>query len=288
MTGNYFTLKLLARRLNEVLPGHRLTGAFSQERDELVLAMDADPSHLVISCRHGENCLFLHPGYSRARSNTADLMESAAGRTIQTISADPNDRVVTINLDGPYALVCQFFGGRANVLLLDGEGRTVESFRKSRTDEAPHPPAEPGTPLFDIVRMQQLLEASADLSVSKVVRQAVPQLGPDLTRELMYRCHFTGEVRAGDLSSSDVSRLVATFGGLLGELETSRLVVYGGPEGSSPLFSPISLRSLEDRERREYDDIHEAVRYTIYRRRALLVADKERSGILDTLQKKPE
>ena len=285
MTGNYFTLKLLTRRLNEVLPGHRLTGAFSQERDELVLAIDADPSHLVISCRHSENCLFLHPGYSRARSNTADLMKPAAGRAIRAINADPNDRVVTINLDGPYAFVCEFFGGRANVLLLDGEGRIVESFRKSRADDALRPPVEPGTPMFDIVRLQQLLEASADLPVSNVIRQAVPQLGPDLTRELMYRCNLPGDARAGDLSRSDVSSLIATFGELLGELETSRPVVYGGPEGSSPLISPISLRSLENRERREYDDIHEAVRYTIYRRRALLVVDRERSGILDTLQK---
>jgi predicted ribosome quality control (RQC) complex YloA/Tae2 family protein len=285
MTGNYFTLKLLTKRLNEVLPGRRLTGVFSQERDEIVLATDADPSHIVISCRLGENCLFLHPGYARARSNTASLMESAVGKNIHAVSADPNDRVVSITLDGPLALVCQFFGGRANVVLVDGEGRTVESFRKSRTDEASRPPAEAGTPLFDIVRLQQFLETSADHPVSKVIRQAVPQLGPDLTRELMVRSNIPDDAHAGDLPPSGISRLITALGELLGELDNARPVVYGGPEGSAPLFSPIPLRSFEGRGRREFDDIHDAVRFTVYRRRALLVADRERSGILDTLQK---
>jgi predicted ribosome quality control (RQC) complex YloA/Tae2 family protein len=285
MTGNYFTLKLLAKRLNEVLPGRHLTGAFSQERDELVLATDADPSHIVISCRHGENCLFLHPGYARARSNTANLMEPAAGKNIHAVSTDPNDRVVSITLDGSLALACQFFGGRANVVLVDGEGRTVESFRKSRTDEAPRPPAEAGTPLFDIVRLQQLVETSADHLVSKVIRQAVPQLGPDLTRELMVRSNLPDDVHARDLPPSGISRLITALGELLGELDNARPVVYDGPEGSAPLFSPIPLRSVEGRQPREFDDIHDAVRFTVYRRRALLVADRERSGILDTLQK---
>jgi len=285
MTGNYFTLKLLTKRLNEILPGHRLTGAFSQERDELVLVTNANPSHIVISCRHGENCLFLHPGYARARSNTANLMEPAAGKIIHAVSTDPNDRVVSITLDGSLTLACRFFGGRANVVLVDGEGRTAESFRKSRTDEAPRPPAEAGTPLIDIVRLQHVLAASADQPVSKVIRQAVPQLGPDLTRELLVRTNLPDDAHAGDLPPSGVSRLIATLGDLLGELDDARPVVYGGPEGSAPLFSPVPLRSFEGRERRTFDDIHDAVRFTVYRRRALLVADRERSGILDTLQK---
>ena len=285
MTGNYFTLKLLAKRLNEVLPGHRLTGAFSQERDELVLATEASPSHLVISCRHGENCLFLHPGYARARSNTANLMETAAGKIIRAVSTDPNDRVVSITLDGPLALVCRFFGGRANVVLVDGEGRTVESFRKSRTDEAPLPPGEAGSPLFDIVRLQHMLAASADQPVSRVIRQAVPQLGPDLAHELLVRTNLPDDAHAGNLPSSGVSRLITALGQLLGELDNARPVVYGGPEGSAPLLSPVPLQSFEGRERRTFDDIHEAVRFTVYRRRALLVADRERSGILNALQK---
>jgi predicted ribosome quality control (RQC) complex YloA/Tae2 family protein len=288
MTGNYFTLKLLTKRLGEVLPGHRLRGTFSQERDELVLVTEADPSHLVISCRHGENSLFLHPGYARARSNTASLMEPALGRTIQSIGIDPTDRVVCITLDGSYTLVCQLFGAQANVLLTNADGQTVESFRKSRADDAPHPAAVPQLPLFDVVRLQHLLEASGDLPVSKVIRQTVPQLGPDLAHELMYRCTLADDARAADLPATGISRLIAAFGELLGELERPRPVVYGGPEGSSPLFSPIPLRSLEERDRKEYDDIHEAVRYTVYRRRALLVVDRERSGILGLLQKEIE
>lgn len=285
MTGNYFTLRLLAKRLNEVLPGQRLTGVFSQERDELVLVTDADPSHLVVSCRLGENCLFLHPGYARARSNTADLMEPAAGRNIHAVSADPNDRVVSITLDGSLALVCQFFGGRANVLLVDGEGRTVESFRKSRTDETPRPPTEAGNPLIDTVRLQHLIQASADHPLSKVIRQAVPQLGPDLTRELMVRSDLPDNARGGDLPPAGMSRLITALGGLLAELDTGRPVVYGGPDGSVPLLSPVPLQSFEGREQRAFDDIHDAVRFAVYRRRALRIADRERSVILDALQK---
>jgi predicted ribosome quality control (RQC) complex YloA/Tae2 family protein len=171
------------------------------------------------------------------------------------------------------------------VVLVDGEGRTVESFRKSRTDEAPRPPAEAGTPLFDIVRLRHLVETSADHLVSKVIRQAVPQLGPDLTRELMVRSNLPDDIHARDLPPAGVSHLITALGELLGELDNARPVVYGGPEGSVPLFSPIPLRSFEGRERQEFDDIHDAVRFTVYRRRALLVADRERSGILDTLQK---
>jgi predicted ribosome quality control (RQC) complex YloA/Tae2 family protein len=285
MTGNYFTLKLLAKRLDELLPGQRLREVFSQERDELVLVTDADPSHLVISCRPGENTMFLHPGYTRARSNTADLMEAATGRTILHVMADPTDRVVSIRLEESYTLVCQFFGGRANVLLTGGNGQAVDSFRKGRADEPHRPGIKPETPLFDIVHLRHVIESSADVPLSKVVRQAIPQLGHELVRELMHRCTLPEDTRAGDVPASGVSRLTATFGELLGELENPRPVVYDAPEGSSPLFSPVPLRAHADRGRREYNDIHDAVRYTVYRRRALLVADKERSGIMDTLQK---
>jgi predicted ribosome quality control (RQC) complex YloA/Tae2 family protein len=285
MTGNYFTLKLLAKRLNEVLPGHRLIGAFSQERDELVLATGAGPSHVVVTCRHGENCLFLHTDFVRARSNTAELMAPAAGRMILSVATDPSDRVVRIHLDGPLVLACQFFGGRANVLLLDGDGRIVESFRKALADDAPRHTAGPDALLVDVVRLRLLLETPSELPVAKALRQAVPQLGPELAHELTVRCDLPDGARAGDLPASAVGRVVAGFGELLADLEHPRPVVYAGHEGSSPLFSPIPLRSMDGREHREYDDIHDAVRTTVYRRRALLAVDRERAAVLATLQK---
>lgn len=288
MTGNYFTLKLLAKRLNELLPGHTVLDAFSQERDELVLATDAAPSHLVISCRAEENTLFLHPGFVRARSNTAGLMEPLHGRTIVASTIDAADRVVSIECTGPYTLLCQFFGGRANVLLLDGDGQTVESFRKARTDEPFQPAAAPGAPLFDLVRLRDLLGVSPDLPVTKAVRQAVPQLGPDLTRELMYRSALPDDTRTGDLSAAAAGYLTGQLAQLFGQLENPRPVVYGTAPGSSPLVAPVPLRSHETQERREYADIHEAVRFTVYRRRALLSVNRERSAIISALQREAD
>lgn len=119
----------------------------------------------------------------------------------------------------------------------------------------------------------------------KVLRQAVPQLGPDLARELAYRCDIAGDTPAGDLPPSAVGTLITAFGELLTELGTARPVVYADPDGASPLFSPVPLRSIGGRARRDYDDIHEAVRFTVYRRRSMLVADRERSTILDALQR---
>lgn len=285
MTGNYFTLKLLAKRLNELLRGRLITGVFSQERDELVIAIGAPAIHLIISCRPGENTLFLHPGYERARSNTADLMQAACDAAIREVRVSPGDRVVSFQLDGDRALVCQFFGARANVLLVDRDGHALDSFRKARAGETVRPEGDAQAPMFDSVRLRELLAASPDHSVVKVLRQALPQLGPELAREAAHRAGLADDAPAGAATPAAVNRLIEACAGLLDELNTPRPVVYGGAAGSPPLFSPVLLHSLAENPRREYDDIHEAVRTTVYRRRALLAADRERTGILDTLHR---
>ena len=61
MQSAYHTLKAVTGTLSAKLHGCRIREAFSQERDEAVIAFSGAPTHLVVSCRSDFLACYLHP-----------------------------------------------------------------------------------------------------------------------------------------------------------------------------------------------------------------------------------
>jgi predicted ribosome quality control (RQC) complex YloA/Tae2 family protein len=112
----YLTLSMLAHRLAPLLQGHHLVAAFSQTKDELVLATDHPQGlFLRIACGNRMQYLVAVPQYGRARANSSDVLVPVVGQRIQAVQMAAQDRVLRLVLETGH-LDCCLFGNRSNVI----------------------------------------------------------------------------------------------------------------------------------------------------------------------------
>ena len=109
MLTNYHTLSYITSSLNSRISGLRVAEIFSQERDQLAITLDRSQETLIISCRPDANVLYLHPKFTRAKSNTANILVMCWGKRIESVAMHPFDRVVMIGLESDLTLCAQFF-----------------------------------------------------------------------------------------------------------------------------------------------------------------------------------
>lgn len=144
---NYFTLKALAEWLRPRLEGAFLAGAFTQERDELIVSF-ASPEHetyLRAGVRGDFQYLAPQPDFKRARANTADLWPELAGRGVAGCRVESWDRMIWVDLEGGQRLLFKMHGARSNVLWLENKS-VREIFRHTIAEDADFvPPAQPKT-----------------------------------------------------------------------------------------------------------------------------------------------
>jgi hypothetical protein len=84
----YYTLARLAAEWDVALCGGRILEAWSQQRDELSLAVEGrgdETSTLVVVARPDRRLLFRNRSHGRARRHTASLFQDAEGSTIARI-----------------------------------------------------------------------------------------------------------------------------------------------------------------------------------------------------------
>ena len=283
MLSNYYTLRLLASTLETTVAGRAIDSLFTQEKDELVVALEGS-LHLVVSCRTGENTFFLHPRYARARTNTLSIMPELDGLHVLSAAIDPSDRIVRISLEGGAFLVLRLFGSTSNVLSVDAGGVVRNAFRNRRDELASvlRPPAQEG--VHDLVAFRESLSQATAGSLQDITRRHFPELGPVLLREVMFRAGLTPESPVAGLNPDSLDALPSALAGLLAELSRPWPSLYDGDEDSPEVFSPIALRHLRDRTARMFDDIHDAVRHVVYRRRSAAMLREQRSPLLAHLR----
>ncbi len=140
MHTNYYFLRQLAPALATRLQGLYLMEAFSQDRDELVLAFAQargknnyyKPFFLKATLRPDFSGLFFADDVRRARTNSVDLFHGLTGhhdddpdrpgletpgKAVTGVTAFLNERCLAICLADGYTLVFKFFGNRPNLLI---------------------------------------------------------------------------------------------------------------------------------------------------------------------------
>jgi hypothetical protein len=196
MHTNYYFLRQLAPALSTKLQGYRVANCFSQEKDELVVGLlgpTGDEFWLKAQLGAAFPALSLPESFHRARQNSVDLMPELLGRTVASVAAWPQDRVLQINFveDGA-TLAFKLYGPRPNAMFRPALGVPAQLFHQRYTadaDLAPAPTDEPSLPI-SISTTGKLPPALADLP-ARYLREhrgydpAPAEVKQQLARELL-------------------------------------------------------------------------------------------------------
>ncbi|NIJ55105.1 NFACT RNA binding domain-containing protein [Dyadobacter arcticus] len=136
MHQNYYFLKQLAPKLDNVLSGKVFVEAFSQEKDELVIVFaDAgqpeeliNPFFIKATLTSRFSCLSFPEKFDRARKNSVNLFTDFGNAQVEEVTVFQNERAIQISFSDHKKLVFKLFGNRSNLVGFDNEGNVSQLF----------------------------------------------------------------------------------------------------------------------------------------------------------------
>ncbi len=290
MLTNYHTLAYVARALEPELLGNAISEAFSQEKDQLVLRFANNHSALIINCDKVINTLYLLPEFARARSNSVDVLGGCVDRTIASVEMHPVDRVVMIKLQSGLRLDLRFFGGKSNVVLVDGSNRVVDAFRDARDVAGTVPEYRTGDQLYDVEALRARLVRPQLATFATVLKEEFPSLGAELIKEILHRAGVPHNLGAMSVSEEQVLAIQKALGGVLEELShpIPRVYVHDEEEkkGLPAAFAIVPLTHLAGVVEKRFDNVHEAIRFFVSRTKSREAVDYEKRSIVGQLGQK--
>jgi predicted ribosome quality control (RQC) complex YloA/Tae2 family protein len=284
MLSNYYTLKYLADTAAPALAGRVLTGMFTQEKDNLVLSFSPSSSSLVISCRPDASTFYLRGDVARARRNSMDIMEECRNIRLTRLTIAPGDRVIQLALDDGRLLAAQLFGPKSNVLLVHN-GTVMNAFKQAKELTGSKYSVPDEEAIFDFARFRLALEENPSGILSSVVRKSFPLLGSTVVREALFRADVPFSAHTSDLGDDARVVLERSIRALLVELDHPGARVYER-QGEPELFSIIPLQHAAGFEEREFDNVHEAVRYFLSRKRATSQATDKKAPLTASIRQR--
>lgn len=267
MITNYFTLRALVAAWQDHVTEHVLADAFSQEPDELTLAVacPSDESMLRIGTRLPFQFIFRTDGYSKARRNVAKVFDSVLGTRINGLSIAHRDRVIYLDLVDGFRIQIVLFGPRANVFLVDENGKILEAFLRSDDlagTDAPQP--RPAVAIETLDDLRTRWKPAAE-SVSRAVASSFPLFDRDLAREVVFRAEVDPDADPA-LDDSALRSVLEAAKEVAAEMQTPSPTIYwNGPDPQ--YFSLIELQHNSSLSPERFETVDEAVR--IFVRRSL-------------------
>ncbi|WP_210489303.1 NFACT RNA binding domain-containing protein [Rufibacter aurantiacus] len=170
MHQNYFFLRKLAQKLDSELRGFILQAAFSQEKDELMLAFFQGEREFYIKAIQTStfSSLQFPQTFNRARQNSVDLFPALLDQEVLEVRAHRQERSFFIRFTNNLVLLFKLFGNRSNVVLFDHDV-AVELFHRKLSKDLE----------LDYRQMDQNwhLEKEAFLQAPQNLRKMLPTMG---------------------------------------------------------------------------------------------------------------
>ncbi len=140
MHTNYYFLRQLAPALTTQLRGYRVASCFSQEKDELVIGL-LSPAGIEFWLKAQLGAAFpalaLPETFHRARQNSVDLLPELLGRTVASVEAWPQDRVLQFNFaEGDATLLFKLYGPRPNAIFRPAPDAPAQLFHQRYAADA--------------------------------------------------------------------------------------------------------------------------------------------------------
>jgi len=203
MHTNYYFLRQLAPALTAQLRGYRVASCFSQEKDELVIGLlNETGSEFWLKAQLGAAfpALALPDTFHRARQNSVDLLPELLGRTVASVEAWPQDRVLQFKFEQDAAtLVFKLYGPRPNAIFRPAAGAPAQLFHQRYAADADLAPAQPGDTPAVSSATGKLPPALADLPARYLREQrgydpapaeTKQRLATELLAELAHPAHY--------------------------------------------------------------------------------------------------
>lgn len=266
MIANYYTLFHIAADLHRALTGRRLSSAFSQHRNELVLAFDGPRSiAVIVSCEPSLNALYARDGFQRARKNSIDLFPDLTGQEVAGVQIAHDDREVSVAFTSGSRLLIQMYGSRANVLLYSASrqaGNSVAVPFLKRPPPRALPASVPPPAHHDNSKPfgeRFVRAAQSEPALRGLLKRLFPAFGAPLIHELLLRSGFDADRPPSSLSNRDLDALASASDALQRELMSppSPRIYYDRVQPVE--FSIIPLEQFRHLRFEQFESIHSAV-----------------------------
>lgn len=128
---NYYFLKRLVQQVETKLKGFTLQSAFSQEKDELVLAFYQGEKEFYLKAIQTStfSSLQFPKTFNRARQNSVDLFQSLWQEQVVAVQMHRQERSFYIRFTNEQVLLFKLFGNRSNVILFE-EDKAISLFHR--------------------------------------------------------------------------------------------------------------------------------------------------------------
>ncbi len=280
MLNNYYTLRYLAAETGKAVKGLRITGAFTQERDEIVIQFDAGSAHLVLCCKRETPAMYLHPNFARKKRNSADVLGEVIGKIVERVAVVQGDRRVLFELQ-ERRLEALLFGNEPNVLLLDQGNTVIDAFRNAKNVRGKLLSSEPERVDFSNDQLlDEAFQAHPQLSVLQVLKKAYPHLGSTLAMEILHRSSIEPGALCVAIGAPKFAVFHEELVGVLNEISRPEPRVYVDHAGMPTVFSLITMKHRERETPESFDDVHKAIRFFLSRSRSVAGFEEQRAAIL--------
>ena len=132
MYHTYFFIRKLSAELSQKVQGMKVLECFSQNKDELIIALANQQEQLFIKCALSPELglISFQNNFSRARKNSIDLFSDILDKSVLNVKQVAFDRSFYFELEGDNQLLFKLHGRRSNVLLYTQDG-PPRLFRKN-------------------------------------------------------------------------------------------------------------------------------------------------------------
>jgi predicted ribosome quality control (RQC) complex YloA/Tae2 family protein len=292
MLSNYHTLRYVVSTLASGIPGKTISSVFSQDKDEAVMTFSGIEECLILSCRPGNNTLYMRSGFSRARANSVDVLPGAWNRKIISASIKGSDRLIQFGIESGVSLYARFYGSKANVICVDASGEVIEAFKHAKElvgSRFTEPDAR--APVYDIASLSENLRGTQG-NVTAALKSLFPTLGSTVIREVLFRAGISSTCPAPGLDSRGITSLSDALASVVNDLDHPRPRIYYQPgdddEAIPVIFAIIPLRHAASLSERTFDDISDAIRHFVVGRRRVEGVERTREQVARSIGKRVE
>jgi len=268
VVNNYYTLRALVREWRADLVGTTVRDVFSQNKNELSVALEGGDGDWMVrgSVQRPMLHLFRVEGISKARRNVVSLFREASGQTVTDVRIADRDRLVYLDLADDTAILWQLFGARANAFHVGPDGTVREAFQSDDEHAGTDAPTPYPAPMPESFAEFEDRWNDNRNKTRQAVQSAVPLFGRTLARETLHRAGVD-TAEPADCTEAARRALFDAAMRLCDALERPEPVIYGaGPFPDA--FSLLPLRSRKGDPAESFDTVDAAVRSFVRRRLA--------------------
>lgn len=253
MPNNYFTIREVARYLNNNISGYTIEEVYTQEKNkllfELLNSVNKDSKMLEFSIEKDHNYLILKDNFSKAKKNYVNLFEDIYAKNIISATVINEDRAIALKLEDETEIVFTFFSNKANCFAVNNS-IIVSSF-KDKTDFIQKN-------ISDIISLKKKETGNTanetDIKLKDLISRNYKVYGKMYSDEALFRSKLTAE---DVLDESKREILSKQFDEIDSELNNPEYILYS--DGIKIIISLIKLKHLRNYEAKKFTDINDLV-----------------------------